>query len=60
MVSHLTRNEWIPLTGLNKHAMKFRKPDIRDIIIVIETFLLFFLLFHSWDMVKLFLAGIFT
>jgi hypothetical protein len=40
--------------------MKLRKPDLRDIIIVIETSLLFFLLFHFWDMVRHFLAGIFT
>jgi hypothetical protein len=40
--------------------MKFRKPDLRDIIIAVETFLLFFLLFHSWDRIISFLANIFT
>jgi hypothetical protein len=37
-----------------------RKPDYRDVIIAIETFVLFLVLFKSWDQVKLILAGLFS
>jgi len=40
--------------------MRFRKPDWKDIIIMIETFILFFLLFHYWDGVKSFIASLFV
>ena len=40
--------------------MKLRKPDWKEVIIMIETFILFFLLFHFWDEVKEFVAGIFS
>jgi hypothetical protein len=40
--------------------MKFKKPDAREIVIVIETFILFFLIFHFWDEVKTFITGLFT
>ncbi len=40
--------------------MKLRKPDVKDIVIMIETFIIFLLLFHYWDEVKAFIAGIFT
>jgi hypothetical protein len=41
-------------------TMKLKKPDIRDIIIMIETFIIFLLLFRHWDQVKTFIAGLFT
>ena len=40
--------------------MKLRKPDWKDVVIMIETFILFLLLFHYWDEVKSFVAGIFS
>jgi hypothetical protein len=40
--------------------MKLRKPDIKDIIISVETFILFFLLFRYWDQVKMFIAALFA
>lgn len=40
--------------------MKLRKPDWKGIIIMIETFILFLILFRNWDAVKDFIAGIFT
>ncbi|MDX2431673.1 MAG: hypothetical protein QNK35_12120 [Bacteroides sp.] len=40
--------------------MKLRKPDVKDIVIMIETFIIFLLLFHYWDEVKAFIAGIFS
>ena len=40
--------------------MKLRKPDGKEIIIIIETFIIFFLLFYFWDEVKLIIAGILT
>lgn len=40
--------------------MKLRKPDWKGIIIMMETFILFLLLFHFWDEVKVFIAGIFS
>jgi len=41
-------------------AMRIKKPDYKDIIIFIETAILSGLLFHFWDEVKAFIAGIFT
>ena len=40
--------------------MKLRKPDWKEVIMTIETFILFFLLFHFWDEVKALVAGIFS
>lgn len=40
--------------------MKLRKPDGKDIVIMIESFIIFLLLFHYWDEVKAFIAGIFS
>ena len=40
--------------------MKLKKPDWKGVIIMIETFILFFLLFHYWDEVKSFIARIFS
>ena len=40
--------------------MKTGKPDWKDIVILVETFILFFLLFHYWDEVKVFITGIFS
>ncbi len=40
--------------------MKLKKPVGKDIVIMIETFILFLLLFHYWDEVKAFIAGIFS
>ena len=40
--------------------MKLRKPDGKEIAIMIETFIIFFLVFHFWDEVKAIIAGIFT
>lgn len=40
--------------------MKLKKPDYKDIIIYIESSILFGLLFHFWDEVKIFIAGIFS
>jgi len=39
--------------------MKIKKPDWKDILIFIESAILFKLLFHFWDEVKAFIAGIF-
>lgn len=39
--------------------MKIKKPDWKDIVIFIETAILFKILFHFWDEVKIFVAGIF-
>lgn len=41
-------------------AMKIKKPDYKDIIIFIETAIIFYFLFHYWDDVKAFLISIFT
>jgi len=40
--------------------MKLKRPDWKGIIIMIETFILFLILFHYWDEVKAFIAGIFS
>jgi len=40
--------------------MKLKKPDWKEIIIMIETFILFLLLFRFWDEVKSVIAGIFS
>jgi len=40
--------------------MKLKKPDWKGILIMIETFILFLLLFHFWDEVKAFIARILT
>jgi hypothetical protein len=40
--------------------MKHRRPDWKDWVILAETFLLFFLLFHYWDEVLGLITGIFT
>ncbi len=40
--------------------MKLKKPDWKDIVIAIETAILFKLLVQYWDEVKIFIAGIFT
>ena len=40
--------------------MKLRKPDWKEVIMMIETFILFFLLFQFWDEVKAVVAGIFS
>jgi len=40
--------------------MKLKQPDWKGITIMIETFLLFLILFHYWDEVKAFIAGIFS
>ncbi len=40
--------------------MKIKKPDYKDIIIFIETAVIFGFIFHYWDEVKAFIAGIFT
>ena len=41
-------------------TMKLKKPDIKEIIIMIETFIIFLLLFRNWDQVKSFIAAFFT
>ena len=40
--------------------MKIKKPDWKDIVIFIESAILFKLLFHFWDEVKAFISGIFV
>lgn len=40
--------------------MKIKKPDWKDILIFIESAILFMLLFRFWDEVKAFIAGLFT
>lgn len=40
--------------------MRLRKPDWKEIIIIIETAIIFFILFHNWDTVKDYIAGIFS
>jgi hypothetical protein len=40
--------------------MKLKRPDWKGIIIMIETFILFLILFHFWDEVKALIAGIFS
>ena len=40
--------------------MKIKKPDWKDIVILIETAILAMLLFQNWDEVKDFIAGLFT
>ena len=40
--------------------MKIKKPDWKDIVIFIETAILFKVLFHFWDEVKEFLVSLFT
>ncbi len=39
--------------------MKIKKPGYKDIIIFIESFIIFFLMVNHWDEVKLFITGIF-
>jgi hypothetical protein len=36
--------------------MKLKKPDWKEILIMIETFILFLILFRNWDEVKAFIA----
>ena len=40
--------------------MKFKKPDWKFISSMIVSMILFYLLFHNWDEVKAFIAGIFS
>jgi len=40
--------------------MRLKRPDWKDIVIMIETFILFLLLFPFWDEVKAFISGIFS
>jgi hypothetical protein len=40
--------------------MKIKKPDWKDIVIFIESAILFKLLFQFWDEVKEAIAGFFT
>jgi len=40
--------------------MKIKKPDWKDIVIFIETAILFKLMFQFWDEVKAFIVGLFT
>ena len=40
--------------------MKIKKPKIKEIIIFIETAIIFYLLFHYWDEVKAFIVNIFN
>jgi len=40
--------------------MKLNLPDWKGIVIMIETFILFLILFSNWDEVKAFIAGIFS
>jgi len=40
--------------------MKIKKPNTKDIIIFIETALIFFFIFHYWDEVKALIVNIFT
>ena len=40
--------------------MKIKKPNWKDIVIFIETAILFKLLFHFWDEVKAFIVALFT
>ena len=40
--------------------MKIKKPDWKEIVILIETAILAMLLFHYWDEVKVFIAALFT
>ncbi len=40
--------------------MKIKKPDWKDIVIFVESVILFKILFHHWDEVKAFIAGLFT
>lgn len=41
-------------------TMKLKRPTWKDMVIVIGAFILFLLLFHYWDEVKAFIAGIFS
>jgi hypothetical protein len=38
--------------------MKLKKPDWKILVIVVESFILFKILFHFWDEVKDYIAGI--
>ena len=60
-VSEVSRDS-LPLTfrTLNLKPMKIKKPDWKDIVIFIETAILFKLLFHFWDEVKAFIVALFT
>jgi len=40
--------------------MKLSLPDWKGILIMIETFILFLLLFRNWDEVKAFISRIFS
>lgn len=40
--------------------MKIKKPSWKEIVVMLLSFIVFFLLFHNWDAVKAFIAGIFS
>lgn len=48
------------LISYKPDIMKIKKPDWKDIVIFIESAILFKLLFQFWDEVKASIAGIFT
>jgi hypothetical protein len=48
------------LKMVNAMNKKAKKPDWKDIVIVFETAILAFILFHNWDGVKAFLSTIFS
>lgn len=44
----------------NSLAMKLKKPYWKSLMVMLVSFIIFFLLFHNWDAVKAFIAGIFS
>ena len=40
--------------------MKLKKPDWKDLVIAVETFILFSILLDNWDAFKAWIAAIFT
>ena len=60
-VSYIERDS-LPflIRTFNLIHMKIKKPDWKDIVIFIETAILFKLFFHFWDEVKAFVVSLFT
>ena len=40
--------------------MKLKKSNWKNLAVLLLSFILFYLLFHNWDAVKAFIAGIFS